>query len=50
MSVTETYFLVPHLLRDHDHMTEIGFASLVLLRLRIFGAQSPSELVIARMA
>ena len=65
MSVTETYILVPHLLRyvpwfarylqnrtypatyRFTYMTEIGFSPIVRLRFRAFGAQPPSELVIA---
>ena len=31
-------------------MTEIGFSSIVRLRLRAFGAQHPSELVMACLA
>ena len=34
----------------HTHMTEIEFSSIVRLRLRAFGAQPPSELMIACMA
>ena len=34
----------------HTYMTEIGFSSIVRLRLRAFGAQPPSELMIACMA
>ena len=32
------------------YMTEIGFSSIVRLRLRAFGAQHPSELVMACLA
>ena len=34
----------------HTHMTEIEFSSIVRLRLRAFGAQPPSELMIACIA
>ena len=33
-----------------SYMTEIGFSSIVRLRLRAFGAQHPSELVMACLA
>ena len=41
-----TYTLHSH---PHTLMTEIGFSSIVRLWLRAFGAQPPSELVIASM-
>ena len=46
-------FQIPHIPtyptthKPTSYMTEIGFSSIVRLRLRAFGAQHPSELVMA---
>ena len=45
--------IIPNTIHTHltshpqTYMTEIGFSSIVRLRLRAFGAQHPSELVMA---
>ena len=43
-----THFPATH--KPTSYMTEIGFSSIVRLRLHVFGAQHPSELVIACLA
>ena len=48
--------IIPNTIHTHlpathkptSYMTEIGFSSIVRIRLRAFGAQHPSELVMAR--
>ena len=45
------YFQIPYIPSHPDaYMTDIGISSIVRLRLRAFGAQPLSELVIACMA
>ena len=46
------YFQIPYQIPSHPdaYMTDIGISSIVRLRLRAFGVQPPSELVIACMA